>query len=178
MIEINEPFKFPFVSMEVNLKKLKYKTKDKQKKSYASETPRRDLLIFENHSYLLECVSTLSTEIMKQYNYNKSFNYVITSIWEHEYKKNDFQEDHIHMDNHFSFIIYLKGKESKTVFKNPAGYILQTMYRNFNHFLVGFEYFTNYKPGTMVMFPSFIPHYVRKCSGVKTLAGDIVIKEI
>lgn len=178
MIRVEEPFKFPFVIKEVDLKRLKYKAKGKQKLSYASETPRKDDLVFNDQQYLLDCITECAREMMQQYKYDKGFNYTITSMWEHQYKKNDFQEDHIHMDNHFSFIIYLKGKESKTVFKNPAGYILQTMYRKFNHFLVGFEYFTNFKPGTMVMFPSFIPHYVRKCSGVKTIAGDIVIKEL
>jgi hypothetical protein len=178
MIEVKEPFKFPFVVKNVDLKRLKYKAKGKQKLSYASETPRKDNLIFNNQNYLLECVTECTGQMMKEYNYGKSFNYTITSMWEHEYKKNDFQEDHIQMDNHFSFIIYLKGKESRTVFKNPAGYILQSMYRNFDHFLIGFEYFTNFKPGTMIMFPSFIPHYVRKSNGVKTIAGDILIKEI
>lgn len=164
-----------FVVMDVDLNKLKYSSKGKQKLSYNSNTPRKDNLTFKNPGYLKECIEKGTNKIMASYKQNYEYDILIPPIWEHEYKKDDFQEDHIHYTDHFSFVIYVKG-ESGTVFKNPCGYHLQSMYPKFNNYLAGYEFAPKLKKGQMIFFPSYIPHYVVKSSNKKTIVGDIQIK--
>jgi hypothetical protein len=162
------------VTLEVDLKKLRYKSAEKETRFYKSQTPRRDNLKFKNPQYLNNCIKCCTEEIMKSYNQNYSFKYTYKPLWEHRYAKNDFQEDHIHYLDHFNFVIYYKG-DSSIVLKNPSGYLLQAMYPSFDDHLGSYEYVPNLKEGTMLMFPSYVPHYVKKSTDKISLVGEVRI---
>jgi hypothetical protein len=164
-----------FVILDVDLKKLKYKSNEKQVLYYNTKTPRKNNLTFKNFLYLQKCIEKGTNEIMKSYDQNYKFDIFVSSIWEHEYLNKDFQEDHVHYTEHFSFIIYTKGTPG-TIFKNPWGYYLQSMYPKFNDYLATYEVRPKVSKGQMIFFPSYIPHYVVQTSKTKTVVGDIQIK--
>ncbi len=174
-ISINKTFFANFVTLEIDLEKLKYKSSLDQYKAYTSETPRKDNVEFYDTKYFSSCIKEAIEILMSSYNQKYKYDIIVKDIWEHEYKDNDFQEDHIHPNMHFSYIIYYKGG-SKTVFKNPMAYTLEIMYPNFYDYLGQYEYMPDLKEGTMIVFPSFVPHYVKKQSNAKTVAGNIQIK--
>tara|TARA_R100000664_G_C2682020_1_gene89620 strand:+ start:77 stop:616 length:540 start_codon:yes stop_codon:yes gene_type:complete len=176
-ISLVKTFFSNFVILKIDLEKLKYKTNSNQYKAYNSETLRKNDVQFYNIDYFLSCLKESVRVLMLSYNQKYEYNIEIRQIWEHEYEKGDFQEDHVHFDMHFSYIIYYKG-ESKTVFKNPIGYTLQAMYSDFHDYLGQYEYTPNLKEGTLIVFPSFVPHYVKKQSKAKTIVGDVRIKRL
>jgi hypothetical protein len=94
----------------------------------------------------------------------------LQNIWENRYEDNDFQENHIHTGSHFSFIIYVKGKESKTTFFAPHKYLIEAFYDN--QFYPN-SYESECRPGQIIVFPSFLEHMVRKNSDTVTYAGNI-----
>jgi hypothetical protein len=164
-----------YVILNVDLKKLKYKCFTKQKKYYTTNTPRRNNLVFENFDYLKNNIEKGTNAIMKSYNQTYDFDILVTSIWEHEYKNKDFQEDHIHYTEHFSFVIYIEGIPG-TILKNPSGYLIQSMYPKFDNYLACYDTKPKVKKGQMIFFPSYVPHYVVSSSKTKTVVGDIRIK--
>ena len=166
-----------FATLEVDLEKLKYTSDTNQHRAYNSKTPRKNNVLFDDIPYFKSCLKESIKVLMSSYNQKYEYDIFISPPWEHEYKENDYQEDHVHFDKHFSYIIYLKG-DSKTVFKNPIGYTLQAMYIDFDNVLAEYDYEPNLKEGTMIVFPSFVPHYVKKQSNAKTVAGDTLIKRL
>jgi len=78
--------------MDVNLNKLKYTSKGKQKLSYNSNTPRKDNLTFKNPDYLKECIEKGTNKIMASYEQNYEYDILIPPIWEHQYKKTIFKK--------------------------------------------------------------------------------------
>tara|TARA_R100001015_G_C4517351_1_gene87313 strand:+ start:76 stop:615 length:540 start_codon:yes stop_codon:yes gene_type:complete len=168
---------FNLVTLKIDLEKLNYKTNSNQYKAYNSETLRKNNVQFHDINYFLSCLSESIKILMLSYNQKYEYHIEIKQIWEHEYQEGDFQEDHVHFDMHFSYIIYYKGG-SKTVFKNPIGYTLQAMYADFDDYLGQYEYTPNLEEGNMIVFPSFVPHYVKKQSNAKTVVGDVRIKRL
>ena len=168
---------FNFVTSKIDLTKLKYISNSKQFKAYPSQTLRKDNINFLNKEYFFSCVKYSVDTLMNSYNQKYRYSIEIRGVWEHEYENNDFQEDHIHANRHFSFVIYVKGK-SGTVFKNPIGYLLQAMYHDFDDNLGEYYFEPSLEQGDMIVFPSYIPHFVKKQSNCKTIAGDILIKRM
>jgi len=95
-------------------------------------------------------------------------------IWKNYYKPGDFQEKHIHNNCDFSFIIY-DSVDSETVFVHPAHYLINEKYGNKKIFET--EYSMPDKLGKIIIFPSFLEHYVKrqKTSGI-TIAGNLQLK--
>jgi len=102
-----------------------------------------------------------------------SFNLKITNIWKNHYKIGDFQEKHIHNNSHFSFIIY-DNIDSDTVFVHPAHYLINEKYGDNKIFET--EYSIKNKIGKIIIFPSFLEHYVKKqkSPGI-TISGNLNI---
>ena len=124
----------------------------------------------ENQStlYLLETIIKLITPEI-----NKKFSINLSSIWTNKYSKNDYQEEHIHCGSDFSFIIYSKIKESKTVFVSDYKYLIET----FNLLsLFPTEFNLSCRSNQIVVFPSFLKHRVDKnnFSG-ETISGNVKI---
>ena len=105
--------------------------------------------------------------------YCKNFSFRIPDIWINKYEEKDYQGSHIHGSD-FSFIIYYKTDKSHTVFNSPVKDILET--RNSTIFLRKFE--PNLKQGDIIIFPSYLQHWVRPNSNNVTVAGNIDIIEL
>ena len=131
----------------------------------------------ESFKYLANTIIKLLEEKFKS-----PFRITLTNIWQNIYKKNDFQEKHIHIGSHFSFIIYDKIDVPKTLFFNPAYYLIESFYKESDGFKQGDICDTNFMPpcreGQIIVFPSFLEHMVRKTSNAVTISGNINFKFI
>jgi len=128
----------------------------------------------ESNEYLCKIISSHLTN-----NFNHLIEVEITSIWQNNYKNNDFQESHIHAGNHFSFIIYKKIDKAQTIFLHPARNLMQSFYPEHvlnKLFDIGFK--PNINKPQIVIFPSFLEHMVAKINNSVTVAGNIIIKKI
>lgn len=102
----------------------------------------------------------------------------LKNIWENRYN-NDFQEKHIHSQSHFSFVIYKKIKESKTVFFSGVSNLINSFYDD--SFLSKTNFFkTDFNPecteNQIIIFPSFLEHMVKKTNDGITISGNIIIE--
>ena len=105
--------------------------------------------------------------------YCKNFVFNISDIWINRYDKKDYQGSHVHPSD-FSFIIYYKVDKSYTVFNSPIKSLLESKINKvFNH-----DYETNFKQGDIIIFPSYLEHWVKPNSNNITIAGNIKIIEI
>ena len=165
-------FKIPIFIGNIDINKIKIESKS-FKKTWISETPTTFLdkskLKEEEIKYLMETIIKILEEKIKH-----SFELRLTSIWENNYVQKDFQEPHIHGDSDFSFIIYKKVDEGKTVFINPVRKFLM-LYNNISYM---FEetFMPKCRAGQIVIFPSFLEHMVLPSSNEKTISGNLTFK--
>jgi hypothetical protein len=97
----------------------------------------------------------------------------VCDIWLNKYSKNDYQESHIHPSD-FSFIIYYKIDKSYTIFNNPVKSLLEMRdSKIFNK-----HYKPKLKQGDLIIFPSYLEHWVKPNSNNTTIAGNIKIIDI
>lgn len=128
----------------------------------------------ESNEYLCKVISSHLTD-----SFNHLIEVQITSIWQNNYEKNDFQESHIHTGNHFSFVIYKKVKKGKTIFLHPARNLMQAFYpEHLLEKLFPIGYTPDVNQSQIVIFPSFLEHMVAKINDSITIAGNINIKKI
>lgn len=93
-------------------------------------------------------------------------------IWRNKYQKHDWQDIHIHPHSSWSFIIYETVTESKTVFMNPVYKDIQNQLgTNLKQFPLDFRPVLHI--GDMIIFPSFIEHFVRPGNEGNTISGNI-----
>jgi hypothetical protein len=101
----------------------------------------------------------------------------ITAIWRNVYNETNMQEVHIHADAQWSFIIYETVEHSRTVFLNPAWKMIEVQ---MGYFAPAFP--PNWRPkvgpGTMILFPSFLEHYVLAGNTGTTIAGNVNLKYV
>ena len=147
----------------------------KFKKTFESKvkTTLKGHTLFDTNSmnYLnIQLTETLSY-LLKPYCKNFVFN--ISDIWINRYDKKDYQGSHVHPSD-FSFIIYYKVDKSYTVFNSPIKSLLESKVNKvFNH-----DYETNFKQGDIIIFPSYLEHWVKPNSNNVTIAGNIKIIEM
>jgi len=119
--------------------------------------------------YLLESISKLLKQEIKN-----SFQISLKNIWTNKYNINDYQEEHIHGNSHFSFIIYKNIKESKTVFISPWKDLISAYEMN-DLFLTDFN--IECRSNQICIFPSFMKHMVLKNNFPgETISGNLYIK--
>lgn len=93
-------------------------------------------------------------------------------IWRNRYSITDWQDIHIHPKCSWSFIIYETVVESKTVFMNPMYKDIQNqMGTNLLDFPLDFR--PNLTSGDIIIFPSFLEHFVRPGNIGDTISGNI-----
>jgi hypothetical protein len=147
----------------------------KFKKTFESKlkTTLKGHTLFDKDSmnYLnIQLTETLSY-LLKPYCKNFVFN--ISDIWINRYDKKDYQGSHVHPSD-FSFIIYYKVDKSYTVFNSPIKSLLESKINKvFNH-----DYETNFKQGDIIIFPSYLEHWVKPNSNNITISGNIKIIEM
>ena len=96
----------------------------------------------------------------------------IGKLWRNVYTETDWQDIHIHPHCTWSFIIYEDVEESRTVFMNPNFKDIQ------NHLSPNLPDFPlDFRPilhkGDMIIFPSFLMHFVRPGKTGSTISGNI-----
>lgn len=93
-------------------------------------------------------------------------------IWRNKYTKHDWQDIHIHPHCQWSFIIYENVQQSKTVFMNPNYKDIQ------NHMGMNLQGFpSDFRPqlttGDIIIFPSFLEHFVMPGNEGSTISGNL-----
>jgi hypothetical protein len=155
---------------KINFDNLEYKNNflSNLKSSYGTDNQVNE----ESMNYLAEIIGKKIFDFVKQ-----GFKLELLNVWQNFYNNNDFQEKHIHVDSDFSFIIYKKIEESKTVFVAPHDYITECF---FNKKFLKKYFKTHFEPkcrqNQIVIFPSFLEHMVKKTSNALTISGNVLIK--
>ena len=156
---------------KLDLSQLKIKGK-RFKKTFESEiktTVEGDTLFdIKSMNYLNIHLTDLLSYLLKPYCKNFVFN--ISNVWINKYGKKDYQGSHVHPGN-FSFIIYYKTDKSYTVFNSPVKSLLESSENK----IFNFDCELNLKQGDIIMFPSYLEHWVRPNSNNITVAGNIKI---
>ncbi len=136
----------------------------KVKTTYNGQT-----LLDENSiNYLKEQLKETLDNLLKPY--CEAFVFNVFEIWINKYEDNDYQGNHVHPAD-FSFIIYYKTDKSYTVFNSPVKNLLESTANK----IFKFQYETDFKQGDMVVFPSYLEHWVKPNSNNITVSGNIKI---
>ena len=180
MNEISILFGTPLISSTVDLDKIKVGPTN-LKKAYLSQTPNRsgiDLLSKESISYLKSNLATMVEEVKNLLNI-KSCDLYIQHIWLNDYQEKDYQESHAHAGNGFSFIIYYDTLKCNTILEHPAKKeILCGQNPEEDHSIYDTHFALNKKNGDIIIFPSWLSHFVKPNSDGKTIAGNINFRKI
>ena len=128
----------------------------------------------ESMNYLNIELTTILSYLLKTK--CKTFVFKLTNIWINQYNDKDFQGPHVHPGD-YSFIIYYKCKKSYTVFNSPAKNIIERTSKPIPN-LFQTDHEVNLKQGDIVVFPSYLEHWVKPNSDSITIAGNIKIIEL
>lgn len=148
---------------------------EKKKATFESgiETTLRgdNLFTKDEINYLNLKITNMFSHLLKSHGFG-SFTFEMNGLWKNFYKDLDYQAGHVH-PAHFSFIIYCTGP-SHTVFNHPAKNIIDSIHPSMDRP-------TNYEPeckkGDMIIFPSYLEHYVKPNSNNETISGNIMLIE-
>jgi hypothetical protein len=102
--------------------------------------------------------------------YCKDFIFNVSHTWINKYEKNDYQGSHVHPSD-FSFIIYYTVDKSHTVFNSPTKKLIESSGNKF--FKSSYE--PELKQGDIIVFPSYLEHWVKPNSNNITVSGNIDI---
>ena len=170
-VKVDNLFPNLIATKNLDLSKLKIVGK-KFNKTFESEikTTLKGNTLFDIKSmnYLNIHLTDLLSYLLKPICLN--FVFKLNDIWINKYAKKDYQGSHIHPGD-YSFIIYYKTDKSYTVFNSPVKSILE--YGDNKIFYK--DYQTKLKQGDIIMFPSYLEHWVRPNSNNITIAGNIKI---
>jgi hypothetical protein len=173
-VKIDNLFPNLVAIQNLDLSKLKVIGKNFQKTFESNvETTLEGETLFDKDSmnYLNLELTKMLSYLLKPYCKNFSFN--VPNIWINKYHEKDYQGSHVHPSD-FSFIIYYKVDRSHTVFNSPVKKLLESS--NTKCFFTNYE--PNLKQGDIIVFPSYIEHWVRPNSNNTTVAGNIKIVKL
>ena len=171
-------FSIPIYISNIDLDKIKLKN-IKVKRQWLSKTE-------SSHGYHNEIAEGSQTHILQtilkllDYDIHKPYKLALTSVWQNNYKNNDYQDRHSHPGSHFSFIIYKKVKQSNTVFFNPFLQLMESYYPKnnpINTILIDSSFKVECRQGQIVVFPSFLEHMVLKHNNSVTISGNTLIND-
>jgi hypothetical protein len=120
-------------------------------------------------NYLLKTIVAL----IKPY-FKENFKVELLNYWTNKYVKNDFQEAHIHANSSLSYIIYQKVDKAHTVFNNPNKHLIELSQMS-DFFQWYFE--PECRQGQIIIFPSYVEHWVKNNSNSITIAGNLKIEK-
>ena len=129
--------------------------------------------LFDKNSinYLNVQLTEILSYLLKPYCKNFVFN--VSDIWINKYAEKDYQGSHVHPSD-FSFIIYYKVDKSHTVFNSPVKKLIESS----NNTFFKSDYEPNLKQGDIIVFPSYLEHWVKPNSNNITIAGNIKIVKL
>ena len=173
-ININSLFSTLLATKKIDLSKLNI-VANKFKKTFESDVKTsintETLLDKDSMNYLNIELTTILSHLLKPY--CKNFVFKISGLWINKYEDKDYQGSHVHPSD-FSFIVYYKTNKSHTVFNSPFKNLLETIDNQF------FE--KQYEPklnkDNVIVFPSYLEHWVKPNSDNITIAGNIKIEDI
>ena len=159
---------------KLDLSKLKI-VGNKFKKTFESginTTLETQTLLNKNSmNYLNIEITWILAQLLKPF--CKTFVFNICGFWINKYDKKDYQGTHVHPSD-FSFIIYYKTNKSHTVFNAPFKQLLEMIDSKIHQR----EYEPKLNDGDIIVFPSYLEHWVRPNSKNITIAGNIKIVDI
>jgi len=162
-------FSIPIFIDKVDLTKIDI-TEDKFEKYWLSQTPTslpcNSTISQETYEYLSEIISRNIDELGPYTNPR------FGQIWRNKYTKTDYQDSHIHPRSQWSFIIYETVKQSKTNFINPSRSLIINQLEFYPEALPT-EFTPNLGPGDILIFPSFLEHFVLAGSEGTTISGNV-----
>ena len=170
-VEVHNLFPNLIATKNLNLSNLKFVGKNFKNtfESNIKTTLNGDTLFNkESINYLNINLTDVLSYLLKPYCEN--FTFKIIDIWINRYDKNNYQGSHVHPSD-FSFIIYYKVNKSHTVFNSPVKNLLES--NGSNIFVKKYE--PNLTQGDIIVFPSYLEHWVKPNSNNITLAGNINI---
>mgnify|MGYP003653744581 CR=1 FL=1 len=174
IVEIKNVFPNIVAIKRLDVSKLKI-VGDKFEKSFESKLQTtifdKTLLDVNSMNYLNIHLTTLLSHLLKPICLN--FVFKLSSIWINKYIKKDYQGSHVHPGD-YSFVIYYKTNKSHTVFNSPIKNLIDSS--NSKVFQRDFE--PKLKQGDIIMFPSYLEHWVKPNSNNITISGNVTIKEI
>ena len=166
-------FSVPILIGNIDLDKIKIsseKFKTKWVSSVKTSHGFKNTIDKESQNYMGKKFALLLKTLLKE-----EFNLKLINIWENIYEKNSFQEPHTHGSSHFSFIIYKKVDESRTVFFHPGKNAIQCL-DTINYFKT--DQSLPLREGQFVIFPSFLEHMVLQSSNQTTISGNLVVEPV
>lgn len=156
---------------QINPNNIIFKDEKKFKKKWSSEVlttfDHQNFLTNDSEYFLLDFLYNTIKETIKD-----KFSILYYEVWENNYIES-YQDHHIHPGSHFSFIIYKDLEESTTVFVHPIQSLIQSFY-TFPIFVTEFE--PKVSKNNIIIFPSYLQHYVKKTKKGVTIAGNFNIK--
>jgi hypothetical protein len=167
-------FSIPVFIDQVELDKIKI-TESPFESTWHSNTPSSYLHQPDIHPDTFDYLSSIIDRHLRST--GKYINPTISAIWRNSYSVTDTQEVHIHAKYQWSFIIYETVAESKTVFLNPAWKSIEAQLGPYaTSFPMSWK--PEVKAGTIVIFPSFLEHFVLAGNIGTTIAGNISLEYI
>ena len=174
-VKVDNIFPTFFATKTLDLKKINI-VGNKFSKTFESEIETtlegQTLLDINSMNYLNLQLTDMLAHLLK--NRCKTFVFKMTGMWMNKYDNNNYQGTHCHPGD-FSFIIYYKTDKSYTVFNSPVKNLLEM---GKNSYLFDVSYDPIYKEGDIVMFPSYLDHWVKPNSNSITIAGNIKIEKL
>lgn len=170
-VEINNIFPNFIATKKLNISKLKVvgkNFKDTFESRVQTTAEGETLLSIESMNYLNIELTDLLSHILKPM--CKTFVFNMIGMWVNKYNDNDYQGSHVHPSD-FSFIIYYKTDKSYTVFNSPVKKLLESSNNEIFHKC----YEPDCKQGDIIVFPSYLEHWVKPNSNNTTIAGNIKI---
>jgi hypothetical protein len=164
-------FSIPIFVDKVDLDKIDI-TEDKFEEYWLSKTPTSmpcDVKISPSTFEYLSTIVARNIDELGPYA-NPRFG----QIWRNKYSKTDYQDSHIHPRSQWSFIIYETVKESKTNFINPSRSLIINQLEFYPEHLPT-EFTPTLGPGDMLIFPSFLEHFVLAGNEGTTISGNVYL---
>ena len=164
-------FAAPFFIEPIDLDKVNL-VSEKYEQSYLSgieTTMGSDKFTDESYEY----VKSLIRDCIGQFLQDDFF---LGQVWRNRYTKTDWQDPHIHSGAQWSFIIYESVDHSRTVVMNPSRKVIMNQWAMYGH-VIPMDFMPQVPSGNIVIFPSWIEHFVTNGNEGTTIAGNVYLTE-
>jgi len=167
-------FSIPILETEIDLKKIKVSDAEFHPtwESNVLTTVKSGIKVYDSTwNYLYKIIDPFLKSLGDEYSQIR-----FTGMWRNKYDPKSYQGYHIHPNCQWSFIIY-ETVSSKTSFLHPYMALIQNQWMDHSK-VCSMDYRPNLKPGSMIVFPSFVAHQVLPGNDGTTLSGNILVSYI